>query len=1019
MIAKNKKGKSFGGCVRYVLNEGHEILAAEGVVAEDAATIVRDFAIQRSGRPEILRPVGHIAVSFSPDDSERMTNDFMLTLAHEYMQEMNISNTQYIVVRHHNTDHEHFHIVYNRIDNDLKLISVNNDYHRNVAACKKLKDRHGLTYGVGKERVNRAKLTGADRVKYQIYDEIAANLPKCATYSDLEKRLRQGGISVMYKYRSGAEESPENIQGVSFRKGDYSFKGSQVDRAFSHANLSAAFNERMHEAVREFLSGDGATVQRPEQTAAPTVATLPKPQMPPVSEESQEPEPTEQRPQQPTPSAVRIEPPKQNRAAREPESPTSLMPEESRVQKPTEQRPAPPQPSAAAEPESTKPQARMQQPHAPEESLEPQARTQQIPAPEKLRGQEPPVPSSAAEPFGRSIPPVPPSPEKSSEQGPPTPPKQRPQETAKQLDLFAPSQPSAQEAPKQPEPSRQAMTPVIPSQEPPKRTMPRASKMSEQERDALLKHIMDTDVKPGRPITDRAELSGTPSSEPPRQAVPSVIPPPTSEPSRQAVRETDRTATPSVPKKLPEPSASLERQQPPVQTKQPDPEAVKREIHAAITDGLPHATHYADLEERLQKEGITVIYKYRSGAKHTENNIQGVSFEKDGIVFKGSDIDRRYSHANLSDTLKQNWADWFKANMEPDIRPVRRPEPPEPQQPPTPPPTQERQERRPVSQSPRYPVINGVEITAEQDRALNNGGHIWLENMDEGKGKFSGYVFYDDDKTKLVTCPEHPDKIIDLGECSLRMRDIALIHHGAVIPVDVTLPGETYTRRWFSCRDPKTGEIMLSESDPRIPVPQQSRVPETPKQPEPPRRVCNGVEITAEQWDTLQSGGHIYVENMTRRSDGMVFSSHVFLDDEKQRVFYSYENPDEFVEYGGYEMRRRDRMQVERGFTTRAVIRLSDGELTGARLWKDKPEDAGYNVSWDDPRVAQQQRERERQTANDSTPRPSAPDRTQPAAPTTKEQFEKANKEMEERLRRNYSPPKIIQPKGPKIGRRR
>ena len=163
MIAKVKKGASFGGCVRYVMNASAEVLAAEGVDAEDAATIIRDFAIQRSGRPEIKQPVGHIAVSFSSDDSSRMTNDFMLTLAHEYMAEMGIENTQYIVVRHHNTDHDHFHIVYNRIDNDLRLISANNDFHRSGAACKRLKERHGLTFGVGKERVNRARLTGADK----------------------------------------------------------------------------------------------------------------------------------------------------------------------------------------------------------------------------------------------------------------------------------------------------------------------------------------------------------------------------------------------------------------------------------------------------------------------------------------------------------------------------------------------------------------------------------------------------------------------------------------------------------------------------------------------------------------------------------------------------------------------------------------------------------------------------------------------------------------------------------------
>jgi hypothetical protein len=281
MIAKNKKGKSFGGCVRYVMNEGCEVLAAEGVLADDAASIIRDFAIQRSGRPEIKQPVGHIAVAFLPEDSPRMTNDFMLTLAHEYMAEMGIGNTQYIVVRHHNTDHDHFHIVYNRIDNDLKLISVNNDYRRNVAACKKLKDRHGLTYGTGKEKVNRPKLTGTDKVKYQIHDEIAANLPKCATYIGLEQRLRQAGITVQYKYRRGAEESPENIQGVSFEKGGITFKGSDIDRKFSNANLkkalsvnlNAAWDKMKHEIMPEIKLRPKQLTEQPEQALSPVIPT--------------------------------------------------------------------------------------------------------------------------------------------------------------------------------------------------------------------------------------------------------------------------------------------------------------------------------------------------------------------------------------------------------------------------------------------------------------------------------------------------------------------------------------------------------------------------------------------------------------------------------------------------------------------------------------------------------------------------------------------------------------------------
>ena len=34
MIAKNIKGKGFAGCVRYVLNDKHELLEAEGVLAD-------------------------------------------------------------------------------------------------------------------------------------------------------------------------------------------------------------------------------------------------------------------------------------------------------------------------------------------------------------------------------------------------------------------------------------------------------------------------------------------------------------------------------------------------------------------------------------------------------------------------------------------------------------------------------------------------------------------------------------------------------------------------------------------------------------------------------------------------------------------------------------------------------------------------------------------------------------------------------------------------------------------------
>ncbi len=271
--------------------------------------------------------------------------------------------------------------------------------------------------------------------------------------------------------------------------------------------------------------------------------------------------------------------------------------------------------------------------------------------------------------------------------------------------------------------------------------------------------------------------------------------------------------------------------------------------------------------------------------------------------------------------------------------------------------------------APRYPVIHGVEITAEQDRMLNNGGHIWLQNMEreDGNGKFSAYVFYDDEKTTPITCPDDPDTMIDHNGFMIRLRDIRLIGEGFVTHTNVKLQGEADFQKLFVWKNPQGNDIMYSPTDPRL--------------PDPPM-VIRGVEITAEKEKILRDGGHIFLEGMEKRDGSGEFSSHVFMDDERKKLFFSKANPDEFVKYGAYEMRLRDKRQVEKGLATRAVIRLAGGELAGARLWKENPNDAGYNVSWDDPHIAKEQHEQEKQPQDNNLCRPPAVNRTPPAPKT-------------------------------------
>lgn len=244
MIGKITKGAAFKGCVRYVTDkQDAKLLAADGVLLQDRDSIIRSFITQAMTKPDIKHPVGHISLSYSPDDETRLTDKAMVILAKEYMQEMGIKDTQYIIVRHHDNGNPHVHLVYNRIDNNGKVISDRNDRYHNEAVCKKLKDKYGLSYGKGKEKVRQHRLRDKDKVKYETYSAIKAALAKSADWDSFERLLKEKGITLSYKYKGQTKE----VQGISFAKNGISFKGSEVDRSFSYSKIDAQLKANAQE----------------------------------------------------------------------------------------------------------------------------------------------------------------------------------------------------------------------------------------------------------------------------------------------------------------------------------------------------------------------------------------------------------------------------------------------------------------------------------------------------------------------------------------------------------------------------------------------------------------------------------------------------------------------------------------------------------------------------------------------------------------------------------------------------
>lgn len=240
MIGKVVIGKSFGGCVRYVVSKKDaEILCGDGIRMDNPSLIVRDFDLQRKMNPELSKAVAHISLSWSEVDRDKLSNENMLAMAIEYLKLMGIKNTQLLVVRHNDNHHPHLHIIYNRVDNDGKTISDQFQFKKNVSACKEITTKHGLFIAKDRDKVNRKALKGSDKIRYQLFDQIKLTQKSSKNWKNFGIKLRNAGIEVVFKYKNGSNE----IQGVSFKSGEYTFKGSEIDRSLSYGKLNAFFQD--------------------------------------------------------------------------------------------------------------------------------------------------------------------------------------------------------------------------------------------------------------------------------------------------------------------------------------------------------------------------------------------------------------------------------------------------------------------------------------------------------------------------------------------------------------------------------------------------------------------------------------------------------------------------------------------------------------------------------------------------------------------------------------------------------
>lgn len=235
MMAKIVKGKAFKGVINYILDKqkNTEIVDFDGLRVKSKASIVQSFVTQASLNSRVSKPVCHISLDFSAQDKGKLSNQLMGQIARDYMKQMGIVNTQYIIARHFDKEHPHIHLVYNRVDNNGKTITDSNDRFRSEKICKELTEKYGLYFAIGKENVKEHRLKEPDKTKYEIYNTLKVLVPKCKSWQQLTNELRKAGIKTEFKTKGNSDE----VQGVRFEKNGYLFNGSKVDKMFSYSKI--------------------------------------------------------------------------------------------------------------------------------------------------------------------------------------------------------------------------------------------------------------------------------------------------------------------------------------------------------------------------------------------------------------------------------------------------------------------------------------------------------------------------------------------------------------------------------------------------------------------------------------------------------------------------------------------------------------------------------------------------------------------------------------------------------------
>jgi hypothetical protein len=261
MIAKAIKGKGFRGALEYDLKKEQGRIIDTNMDGRGPRELAAEFGEIRKLRPNLGKAVLHVSLAASP--GEHLTDAQWVKIGQYYINGMGLNQNQYVMSRHTDTEHEHIHMVVNRIQFDGKVTSDSHDYRRQEFLMRALERDLGLRQiesstkterrAATKGEIEEGLRTGKPSTRQQLQQLCDAAASDCDTFTLYAERLNAAGVDLV----PVTQLDGTKMSGLSYRLDGVMMKGSDLGKRYSPAGLAkhgvSYVKERDYEAVGRCL----------------------------------------------------------------------------------------------------------------------------------------------------------------------------------------------------------------------------------------------------------------------------------------------------------------------------------------------------------------------------------------------------------------------------------------------------------------------------------------------------------------------------------------------------------------------------------------------------------------------------------------------------------------------------------------------------------------------------------------------------------------------------------------------